>query len=197
MAFRYNNIVLAIAVMGLSACATPYPERMDIQKQSQQVVVEPVAPVAPKGMTNEEIFSNPNVIVFPVTGDLSQSKQAFAKYRGVIENTTAGGYTVFDPSVTVYALEGQGMKPAYLPEYSVPRYAQNYMPQNVPTQIRSAALPPLPLGYQEDSYVPETLSMQPRVPQNRVSAPFENEYGALPVRNVEPRRSRPVLTGYE
>lgn len=191
MAFQYRMLALSVLVMGLTACATPYSNT-----QVEQIVFEePDAPLVPKGMTNEEIFSNPNVIVYPVTGDLSQSNRAFAKYRGVVENTTAGGFTVFDPSVTVYAIEGQGMKPAYLPEYSVPRYAQNYM---INDTAAPASMQPLPLTHQADPYVPDTLYMQPRSPMApSVPLGIENNYGELPERNVEQRRSRPVLTGYD
>jgi hypothetical protein len=197
MIFRSFNFIVLLAVFGLTACAKSYPDRMDYNQSEQQEFVEnPVEPVVQKGMSNEEIFSNPNVIVYPVTGDLSQSNRAFAKYRGVVENTTAGGYTVFDPSVTVYALEGQGMKPAYLPEYSVPRYAQNYR-SPVGQMPNDTVFPPLPLMYQDDPYVPDSMSMQPRVPSMTKSSPVADNMNELPVRNIEQRRSRPVLTGYD
>lgn len=201
MALHYYKITFLTAlVMGLGACATPYPENLHGNQSEKAVAEQPLAVVAPiVTITNEEIFSNPNVIVYPVTGDLSQSKRAFAKYRGVLENTTAGGYTVFDPSVTVYAVEGQGLKPAYLPEYSVPEFAQNYTPHSmVPTG--NAAMPPMPLAYQDDydPYVPDEMSMKPRVPSSwGATIPVEENFGALPVRNVEQRRSLPVLTGYD
>lgn len=98
----------------------------------------------PYGMNPVEALANENVIVYPVDEPIDANKREFPEYRGVMDNTTAGGYTVFDPSVTVYAVEGGGAsRPDYLPEYSVPKYAEQYKQQY--SQYNNATQSPMPV----------------------------------------------------
>ena len=96
-----------------------------------------------------QAFSNENVIVYPIDGDLKDYPRTFPEYRGVLDNTTAGGYTVFDPSVMVYAVEGDAqMRPSYLPDYAVPKYAEQYRVAQSPAPMayQGMAEPLTPMG---------------------------------------------------
>ena len=179
---------LSAAVMMIGAC-----EHMDHMVQSWQgtepvqvsapaVVVTPLAhPKDNSHMDTPELMSNNNVIVYPITGDITDQKQTFAQYRGVVENTTAGGYTVFDPSVTVYAVEGQGMKPAYLPDYSVPQYAQQYAP---------APMPNAPIA------IPMMVPSPPTMPGETFAQTPSTPVPLIGAKTLAGQRSGPVLTGY-
>jgi hypothetical protein len=172
----YKHLFILFCLLTLSACEH-FPA---LQNQHQKgavsddpsvIVFEEQEPVVVRG--NDEIMSNENVIVYPVEGDLSSKHQTFPEYRGVLDNTTRGGYTVFDSSVTVFAVEGRTGRPQYLPNYSVPKYAEQYRPtQTMPTYANNGPL--MPMAGQ---------------PQRVPSAPLA----------ITPtgRRSAPVLTTYE
>ena len=138
-----------------------------------------------------KMFSNPNVIVYPVSGDpYEQQKQTFPEYRGVMDNTTAGGYTAFDESVTVYSLGQRNAKPSYMPDYAVPKYAQ---------PSTAGEMMPMPTTQQRG---PTSLTtMSPRVPSApNTSREYTPQTNNLPVQSVPSRagrRSRPVLTAYD
>lgn len=83
------------------------------------------------------IPQDPNVTVYPLEGPV-QNPLVSERYRGVLDNTTSGGYTVFDPSVTVYPLAGNE-PPAYVPGYAVPPLQGE--PNSVPPK---STLPPVP-----------------------------------------------------
>lgn len=170
---KFKIIMLGVVVSGLSACAST-KEKPAVAP----VVVAPQAVVQAKRPYNpnmEEIFSNESVIYYPLDKSPASVKQKFPEYRSVLDNTTAGGYTVFDPSVTVYALNNNGGKPDYLPAYSVPQYAAQYKTDvKIQEQKAAAIIPPLPQSY------------------NTPRAPLTSPAPAV----QQQRRSRPVLTGY-
>lgn len=143
---RLNYVPLCFLLILLSACA---------QQQAQKPVIvmddipEPARDYTMDNGAMAEAFSNENVIVYPVEGDVDANRREFPEYRSVLENTTAGGYTVFDPSVTVYAVEGSSMnRPSYLPEYSVPKYAEQYKSTSayaMTQQVSTSSEPLMPM----------------------------------------------------
>lgn len=193
----FKNIVFCLcAVTALSACETM--NKPQKQTTSAPEIVElPQNPTKsrydlPPGMiTNDmetaSLMSNPNVIVFPVDGDISHERRTFPEYRGVIENTTAGGYTVMDPSVTVFAVDDVGTRPEYLPEYSVPRYAEQLYPQQM------AAYTPQPmLPAQTVTAAPVPLSMEPVVMEPMET--FPQPVSIAPGIQAEPLPRPPRMT---
>ncbi len=168
---RYKHFIIMITLFTLGACEhfPAYREKPQIVEPAV-VVFEDLKPI--KIRARDEIMSNENVIVYPVDGDLSKKRQTFPEYRGVLENTTRGGYTVFDSSVTVFAVEGRTGRPQYLPNYSVPQYSEQYRT----TQ---------PIAYADNGPLIPMRGQQQRVP----SVPLA----------ITPagRRSSPVLTAYE
>ena len=169
--------LMLVMLMTLSACAyqkkQPYNPTIIV---NDPVVFETSAKQAPPiDMATQ--MSNESVIVFPVTGAIDQGRTKFPENRGVLNNTTEGGYTVFDPSVTVFAVGGQGARPAYLPPYSVPQYAEQY---NAPSDMDTNGVAPMPRG-------PSMQSVLPELPTRAV---------VMPKSNVN-RRSPPILTAYE
>jgi len=148
------KLLLLGLVIGLSACAS--------KKQVQEPMpVEPVIFEKPRdySINYEQQFSNDSVIYYPLDKPAGNVTRKFPEYRSVLDNTTAGGYTVFDPSVTVFALDGVSNKPAYLPDYSVPQYAAQYQTQRRIDERKAAEIiPPLPQAMQR----PAPLLTQPR-----------------------------------
>lgn len=202
MKYFIHLSLLMGSVLALGACEYLKPR---LEDQRPVVMMEEPAPVQRFDMSKSEIaaaLSNENVIVYAVDEAVNENKREFPEYRGVIENTTAGGYTVFDPSVTVYAVEGAtNMRPSYLPRYSVPQYAEQYAPAIVEPmymkQQRNQPLTPM-AGVSLQTPTPiVTRSPRPwlenqrdvnvgtpRAPQQQVQA------------QSAARRSPPVLTGY-
>lgn len=93
------------------------------------------------------VSNDPDVKVFPLDGPV-QSPLSIERHNGVLENTTAGGYTVFDDSVKVYPLPGDET-PSYLPTYAVPPLKNQYKPEapmvgQKLTSIAQSSLPPVP-----------------------------------------------------
>lgn len=164
------------AALSLSACAT--------QQKTAEVVELPQNATTsrhelPYTMTNSgmidpsELLTDGSVIVYPVNGEIDRQKYHFPEYRGVLRNTTASGYTVFDQSVTVYAVDGVGAQPpSYMAEYAVPKYVHEFeMVENSPAEVKAQKLLPFRAG-------------QPSSP-----VVLNNEY-------VPPRARGPRLTGY-
>lgn len=157
---KLKTLIFIIGTIGVSACAG--------QKKSIEqpiAVEEPVVIEKPRdySINYEQQFSNESVIYYPLDKSAGQVKRKFPEYRSVLDNTTAGGYTVFDSSVTVYALDGQSAKPNYLPDYSVPQYAAQYK-TNMMLEERKLAevIPPLPQAAQRP--VPLLTQVRPRTP---------------------------------
>lgn len=174
MTMTFRNIVFCLcAVTALTACETLYPQ----QKQhpyAAEVVELPKRPTKsryelPPGMITENmdtasLMTNESVIVFPVDGHIDPTQKTFPEYRSVIENTTAGGYTVFDPSVTVFAVDDTGGRPEYLPEYSVPRYTEQIFPRQTAQTPQPVVMPSgnglVPM-MQDNIAVPSTTPSEP------------------------------------
>lgn len=138
---KLKMLLLCLLAISLSACAS--------KEKSQKSIVfkDPVTIEKPRdySINREQLFSNESVIYYPLDKPAGEVTQKFPEYRSVLDNTTAGGYTVFDPSVTVYALDGQSAKPNYLPEYSVPQHAAQYeMQRRLEERNKAAIIPPLP-----------------------------------------------------
>ena len=188
---RLLKVLPLTALMG--ACA--------VMPQNNKPVIQ-MAPIeggayttAPYAMGQDEIaqtLSNENVIVYPIDGDLKQYPRTFPEYRGVLDNTTAGGYTVFDSSVTVYAVEGDAsMRPSYLPDYAVPKYAEQYRTPDAPMASYQGMADPLtPMGV-VPLHSPVPIAQASRVNHaGRISRPWmEVEAEALPARTVTAREN--------
>lgn len=200
MTFRYLALGLC-ALSVLSACEAfnpPHrqqaPEVVDLPQRPTQSRYELPPGMITPNMDTASLMTKPSVIVFPVDGPIDPDRRSFPEYRGVVENTTAGGYTVFDPSVTVFAVEGPGQRPDYLPEYAVPRYAEQFYP--VVAYPETANNPLMPM----DSAGPVPIAPgikaeplpKPRLPRMTGTPQTDNR---LPQAQQQ-RRSRPVLTGY-
>jgi len=163
-------------------------------------------------MSNEPIVpSDPNVQVFPTEGTYKNPLSGKAGH-GVLDNTTSGGYTVFDESVTVYPLPGENA-PAYVPSYAVPPFAMMERDDvsragQTAGMASASALPPVPNVdvTSADPYskpptsgamrqplmltAPEPLKMQP-LAQARAAAP--SPFQPAPATTGKPRA--PQLTG--
>ena len=166
MFFKYAFVLFC--ALSLQACQHLKPH----QPAEEPVVVEVIEQPQPVKMDNAQIMSNQNVIVYPVTGDMSNTREGFPEYRGIVENTTMGGYTVFDSSVTVFAVEGTTHRPEYLPRYAVPQHVEQHykMPE---------------------SYGGTTSVLTPLSGSN-----LKQNYEPLSITNAG-RRSKPILTAYE
>lgn len=169
---KLKYFIMIFCLLALNACEILQPYK---QKQEKPVIIfndpKPVKIVKP--IDNAALMSNQNVIVYPVSGSIDQKRRKFPEYRGVMDNTTAGGYTVFDSSVTVFAVEGSSQRPSYLPKYSVPQYAEQYYE----TASRSTYA-------QQGSLTP--MDLTPRAPVVQKRSPL--------TRTGE--RSKPLLTSY-
>jgi hypothetical protein len=101
------------------------PDGVENAQSGESIVMfDLAAPVVPAPQV-ADVFSNENVIIYPLDADMSAPIREFPKYRGVMDNTTAGGYTVFDQSVSVFPVDGHGIRPNYLPEYAIPKYVNH------------------------------------------------------------------------
>lgn len=168
----YKQIFTIVSLIVLGGCQHfSLGQAKTVVDDPSVVIFEEPKPAVVR--SNAEIMSGENVIVYPVDGDLSLERKTFPEYRGVMENTTRGGYTVFDSSVTVFSVEGRTDRPEYLPHYSVPKYAEQYRAQPVATRYNDNG-PLMPITGQA---------------QQKTSAPLA----------ITPtgRRSAPVLTAYE
>jgi len=93
------------------------------------------------------VSNDPDVKVYPLDGPI-ENPLTEQKDHSVLDNTTAGGYTVFDDSVKVYPLPGEDV-PAYVPIYSVPPLKNQYKPEapmvgQQLTTMSGSTLPPVP-----------------------------------------------------
>lgn len=191
--------IIALPFAMLAACAPT--------QQKTPVIVMGDAPSTPPFVMDSEkmaaAFSNENVIVYPVDGDIADNRREFPEYRGVMENTTAGGYTVFDPSVAVFAVEGEpSVRPSYLPEYSVPQYAEQYRAMSTPIDNQPEAYsdqggPLMPIAVVPRAPNTGTVAnggtRRPWLETERLPAPSATPQSPYP---QQARRSPPMLTGY-
>jgi hypothetical protein len=174
-------LTMTLLLFGLTGCQhwqnlmgnfdTVEPRQSNVAVQPTPVNV--LTPTPDQQMNMANMMSNESVIVFPLDANAKQPRD-FPAARGVVDNTTSGGYTVFDPSVTVFALDGMSAKPDYLPEYSVPKYAQQ-------TSVTNNVIAAMPLPN-----APRPIGLS--VPMQTIpNAPYKTQEG---------QRSGPVLTGY-
>lgn len=195
-------------VLSLTACAAPRQQGQTVELPQRPTLSRYELPhnlAGKQAVETAHMFSNQNVIVYPLDGSIAEQRQQFPQYRGVMENTTASGYTVFDESVTVYAVEENGNQPpSYLPEYSVPRYVNE---GQMNSQITARGPLPLPLRNEvvseplSDMNTSNTMASRrgPRLTgYSGVSRPMTDnnaQVPRLPAMKAEESRSR-RLTGY-
>ncbi|MCB1538132.1 MAG: hypothetical protein H6865_06425 [Rhodospirillales bacterium] len=201
--------LLALCPLMLAACAAQ-------QKQAP----EPAKAETPMEITGSAgtsmsqvpmVQTDPDVTVYPLDGPV-QNPMTVDRTHGVLDNTTAGGYTVFDDSVKVYPLPGEDT-PTYVPDYAVPPLKDQYKPEapavGTPMGLASAGtLPPVPnvdIG-EADPFAsppkpgvvrrpltltaPEPLTMQPPA---SVQAPLPSPFSDQGNDGGRPRG--PMLTG--
>ncbi|MBU6234743.1 MAG: hypothetical protein KGQ41_02775 [Alphaproteobacteria bacterium] len=97
---------------------------------------------------NKPIPNDPSVQQYATEGDFQNPLNGDTTHS-VLDNTTAGGYTVFDDSVKVYPLPGDET-PAYMPTYAVPPLKGQYKAEQPMVGTRqmglasAGILPPVP-----------------------------------------------------
>jgi hypothetical protein len=219
-------LLLFACVLALSACQTAQP--MGSKPASNQTKSEPMAVTgeASTPMTTvPQIPADPNVQVYPTTGPAG-NPLITDRTHNVLDNTTAGGYTVFDDSVTVYPLPGEDV-PAFVPSYTVPPLEKQYKPAppmvGQPIGLASAGMlppvknvdvpdvpdanpyanPPVPGAVRQPLTLtaPAPTTMQPPVsaspaPRSPFEEPGANTATAPKTDMNAGRRSGPMLTGY-
>lgn len=219
------SLYVSFGLLCLSACdqRPVFPQKppiitMEEASASQSPIPQPVYKMTDTDMA--QAFSNENVIVYSLSEDVTDNRREFPEYRSVLENTTAGGFTVFDPSVTVFPVEeGANARPSYLPHYSVPQYAQQYRspaPAVALPDYQAQPLAPVgaPVTLQSPTPIVQARSLQPnsvsrpwiddQAPVNMPRAPRVAESAPVTDTMISPvtqkqapaRRSPPILTGY-
>lgn len=120
-------LLSCVCVLALAACQTARPmgqksaadTPMDVPAKSiDATVADAKQPIVP---------NDPGVAVYDLGGPMV-NPLVTNRTHSVLDNTTSGGYTVFDDSVTVYPLPGESA-PAYMPTYAVPPLQAQYKPQ--------------------------------------------------------------------
>jgi hypothetical protein len=134
-----------VCTLALAACQTASVNKGDAAKDPN--AIEITGGVSTSMVDTPIVPEDPNVTVYPLDGPV-QNPMSVNRTHSVLDNTTAGGYTVFDDSVTVYPLPGDDT-PAFMPKYAVPPLKGQYVPQppmvGKPMGLASAgALPPVP-----------------------------------------------------
>lgn len=204
-----------LCVLALGACSTAAPQgstKVDVTAQPKKedpfeitgkiydmnnVPPPKIEPNDP----NVSVYSTDGPLVNPLTEDRTHS---------VIDNTTAGGYTVFDESVKVFPLPGDDV-PAYVPSYAVPPLEGQYAAKQPgmvgePMGLASAGmLPPVPNMDVKNVPVkkpmsltsPEPVTMQPPVADlpDTMQSPFDDA-GKIAAPAGKPRAPS-MLTGVE
>jgi hypothetical protein len=138
--FMKKALLAFVCTLALGGCQTPAATRpgdaVDANKDPNAIEITGSATTS---MVDTPIVPvNPNVTVYPLDGPV-QNPLSVERTHSVLENTTSGGYTVFDESVTVYPLPGDDV-PAFMPPYAVPPL------KGQPAGMVSASglLPPVP-----------------------------------------------------
>lgn len=182
------TVLIAFAAFNLTACASNQQTApSEIVELPQNATISrhdlPYTMTKDHNLDTSDLLTNANVIVYPIQGDIDQQKYQFPEYRGVLKNTTASGYTVFDQSVTVYAVDGVGAQPpSYMANYAVPTYVNEFqIVQNAPTAVKAQKLLPLRVGQPsqaislDNSYTPPS-SRGPRLTgYSATSAPMMDQ----------------------
>lgn len=157
-----KKILLSLAcAVALSACATGQPShqqpgaaaRIDGGPQQAVDIANDIA-----AMPQADIPQQHNVQTFETSGAF-RNPLAPTRPQGVLENTTTGGYTVFDESVTVYPLPGE-TAPGFLPAYAVPPLKEQYgTPQEAP-QLREPGMVGRPIGLASAGMLPPVKNIE-------------------------------------
>lgn len=130
-----------------------------------------------------QLMTNENVIVYPVDGPIDENRKAFPENGNSFGDK--GGYNVFDPSVQVFSVDGDGGRPSYMPDYSVPQNTDVRRPML--TQKDDVGSSTVTITKSETFLRPDEVRQTPLAPTAQ-TAPISSQAG---------RRSRPVLTSYE
>ena len=198
--------------LALTACASSAPEgstKVDVTaKTQQQEAFEITGKVYDmNNVPNPPIVPNdPRVSVYKTDGPLINPLNE-DRTHSVLENTTSGGYTVFDESVRVYPLPGNDT-PDYLPTYAVPplegQYAQKQPKQGIgePMGLASAGILPPVQNVEVRSVprkpmsltAPEPLTMQPPVADT--APPMKSPFDGAGNVKTKPRAPS-MLTGID
>lgn len=141
-----KHIILSSAcVLALAACQTTTAKEVKLEGKREPLEIT-------GGVSGPEVPAytpdDPNVQMYKTEGNFQNPLDA-DRTHSVLDNTTAGGYTVFDDSVKVFPLPGDDV-PAYMPSYAVPPLKGQYKPEapmvgQRPMGLASAGmLPPVP-----------------------------------------------------
>lgn len=142
---------LVIGCIALSGCETVsrmqgVPGTGGVQQEDGQMIGITGGIIDGNMQTMPIITNDPRVSVYPLDGPV-QNPLSVERYTSVVENTTSGGYTVFDESVKVYPLPGSEV-PAFVPPHAVPPYAgaagAGGGRVGAPTSLTHSNLPPVP-----------------------------------------------------
>lgn len=141
----------------------------------------------PDGVTPQVAAKSPvadsdtSVKIYPLDGAVVNTADA-GSARSVLDNTTSGGYTVFDPSVTVYPLPGADA-PAYIADYAVPPYGVvQQAPQPQAAQALRSRAPEMDAGEGLAlAPLPEEALSQSLPPVRTVDVPGVDPYKRPPV----------------
>lgn len=145
-----RTLLPILCTLALAACSTAAPQgstKIDVTAPPQDgfEITGKTGALAPEEFKytpddpRVSVYSTDGPLVNPLTADRTHS---------VLDNTTAGGYTVFDESVKVFPLPGNDV-PEYLPSYAVPPLEGQYKKPagtiGEPMGLASAGmLPPVP-----------------------------------------------------
>jgi len=203
-----HTLLPILCTLALAACSTSAPQgstKIDVTAKPQNgfEITGKAVELPEKGiMPNDHrvsVYSTEGPLINPLTQDRTHS---------VLDNTTAGGYTVFDESVKVFPLPGDDV-PSYIPSYAVPPLEGQYAAKQPgaigePMGLASAGiLPPVPNVEVKtvprkpmSLTAPEPLTMQP--PSNvrtPMTSPFDDA-GNVNAGVAKPRAPS-MLTGVE
>lgn len=157
-----KKILFATAcALALSACGTAQPSnqqpgpsaRMDGGPQQALAIANDI-----DAMPRTDMPQQHNVQTFDTAGSF-KNPLAPTKPQGILENTTSGGYTVFDESVTVYPLPGEEA-PAFLPAYAVPPLKAQYGTEQEVPQLREPGTVGKPIGLASAGMLPPVKNVE-------------------------------------
>lgn len=117
-------VLLGVCALALGACTASKSKevKLDGKREVLDLTLTQAVTNAYPVMPND-----PRVQTYGTEGQY-QNPLDVDRTHSVLDNTTAGGYTVFDESVRVFPLSGDEA-PAYVPHYSVPPLKGQYKPE--------------------------------------------------------------------
>lgn len=122
----YTTFALLLAACGTVHDAPSQPMAAPSEPVSTSVA-SPMPEPLPSNMNPLVNGGDSRVQVFPLDGPVI-NPLALDQTRSQVDNTTSGGFTVFDDSVTVYPVDTD-TTPTYMPNYAVPPLAVNATPR--------------------------------------------------------------------